>query len=99
MNPTTIIVVHRAEKRSKCSVEPLRKTGEFIFWRYPKRGVEPVEGYVRLGLGGPQLSIEDGERGLLLLDGSWRWAARASSRGRQSGERCRRHRCHARRTR
>ena len=76
MNPTTIIVVHRAEKRSKCSVEPLRKTGEFIFWRYPKRGVEPVEGYVRLGLGGPQLSIEDGERGLLLLDGSWRWAAK-----------------------
>ena len=76
MNPTTIIVVHRAEKRSKCSVEPLRKTGEFIFWRHPKRGVEPVEGYVRLGLGGPQLSLEDRERGLLLLDGSWRWAAK-----------------------
>jgi pre-rRNA-processing protein TSR3 len=76
MTPTTIIVVHRAEKRSKCSVEPLRKTGEFIFWRYPKRGVEPLQEYVRLGLGGPQLSSEDRERGLLLLDGSWRWAAK-----------------------
>ncbi len=76
MTPTTIIVVHRAEKRSKCSVEPLRKTGEFIFWRYPKRGGEPVDGYVRLGLGGPQLSTEDSQCGLLLLDGSWRWAAK-----------------------
>jgi len=76
MTPTTIMVVHRAEKRSKCSVEPLRKTGGFIFWRYPKRGTESLEGYVRLGLGGPQLSIEDRDRGLLLLDGSWRWAAK-----------------------
>lgn len=76
MTPPTIIVVHRAEKRSKCSVEPLRKTGEFIFWRYPKRGTESLAGYVRLGLGGPQLSVEDRDRGLLLLDGSWRWAAK-----------------------
>jgi pre-rRNA-processing protein TSR3 len=74
--PPTIIVVHRAEKRSKCSVEPLRKTGQFVFWRYPKRGAESLEGYVRLGLGGPQLSAEDHDRGLVLLDGSWRWAAK-----------------------
>ena len=74
--PPTIIVVHRAEKRSKCSVEPLRKTGQFVFWRYPKRGAESLEGYVRLGLGGPQLSAEDYDRGLVLLDGSWRWAAK-----------------------
>ncbi len=76
MTPATIIVVHRAEKRSKCSVEPLRKTGEFVFWRYPKRGTEALDGYVRLGLGGPQLSSEDYHRGLVLLDGSWRWAAK-----------------------
>lgn len=76
MTPPTIIVVHRAEKRSKCSVEPLRKTGEFVFWRYPRRGMESLDGYVRLGLGGPQLSAEDHHRGLVLLDGSWRWAAK-----------------------
>ena len=35
-----------------------------------------MDGYVRLGLGGPQLSLEDRDRGLLLLDGSWRWAAK-----------------------
>ena len=76
MTPSTIIVVHRAEKRSKCSVEPLRNTGGFVFWRYPKRGTESLEGYVRLGLGGPQLSPADRDQGLLLLDGSWRWAAK-----------------------
>lgn len=76
MTPPTIIVVHRAEKRIKCSVEPLRKTGEFVFWRYPRRGAESLDGYVRLGLGGPQLSAEDHHRGLVLLDGSWRWAAK-----------------------
>jgi pre-rRNA-processing protein TSR3 len=76
MTPSTIIVVHRAEKRNKCSVEPLRNTNGFVFWRYPKRGTESLDGYVRLGIGGPQLSLEDRGRGLLLLDGSWRWAAK-----------------------
>lgn len=75
MTPPTIIVVHPSEKRSKCSVEPLRGQSGFIFWNYPKRGAESLEGYVRLGIGGDQLTPEDGSRGLLLLDGSWRWAA------------------------
>ncbi len=74
MTQKTIIVYHRAEKRSKCSVEPLRQTGEYIFWRYPKRGTESLDGYVRLGIGGEQLSPNDHDRGLVLLDGSWRWA-------------------------
>lgn len=76
MTPKTIIVYHRAEKRSKCSVEPLRQTGDYIFWRYPKRGSESLDGYVRLGIGGEQLSSADYHRGLVLLDGSWRWAAK-----------------------
>lgn len=74
--PPTIIVVHPSEKRSKCSVEPLRARSEFIFWNYPKRGTESLAGYVRLGLGGPELTPADGATGLVLLDGSWRWAAK-----------------------
>src|SRR5690606_26974484 len=49
----TVIVVHPKEKRSKCSVEPLRGRDDFIFWTYPHRGPEPLTGYVRLGFGGP----------------------------------------------
>lgn len=75
MFPPTIIVVHPKERRSKCSVQPLRGREGFVFWKYPKRGTEPLEGYVRLGLGGPQLTAADSQRGLLILDGTWRYAA------------------------
>ncbi|WP_417850938.1 hypothetical protein [Thalassoglobus sp.] len=72
--PPTIIVVHPKEKRSKCSVEPLRGRDGIIFWKFPKRGPEPLTGYVRLGIDGPELSEADADSGLLLLDGTWRLA-------------------------
>jgi pre-rRNA-processing protein TSR3 len=73
--PPTIIVVHPKERRSKCSVAPLRGRAGFVFWKHPRRGPEPLDGYVRLGLGGPQLTPQDHNRGLLILDGTWRYAA------------------------
>jgi pre-rRNA-processing protein TSR3 len=33
-----------------------------------------LRGYVRLAVDGPELSSADAGQGLLLLDGSWRWA-------------------------
>jgi pre-rRNA-processing protein TSR3 len=74
MTPPTILVVHPKEKRSKCTVEPLRGREGFVFWTFPEQGPQPLERYVRLGLGGPQLSARDAERGLLVLDGTWRLA-------------------------
>lgn len=76
MTPPTIIVVHPKEKRSKCTVEPLRGRNGFVFWKYPERGPQPLDGYVRLGLGGPELSRADADHGLLVLDGTWRLAGR-----------------------
>ena len=76
MTPPTIIVVHPKEKRSKCTVEPLRGRDGFAFWKFPKRGDESLEGYVRLGLGGSELSAADADSGLLILDGTWRLAGR-----------------------
>lgn len=75
-HPPTIIVVHPKERRSKCSVEPLRGRPGFVFWKWPRRGVESLEGYVRLGVGGPGLSPEEAGRGLLVLDGTWTLAAK-----------------------
>ncbi|WP_437191170.1 ribosome biogenesis domain-containing protein [Planctomicrobium sp. SH527] len=72
----TIIVVHPRENRAKCSVEPLRGQAPYIFWTFPKRGPESIESYVRLGIGGPLLTSNDAANGLLLLDGTWRLAAR-----------------------
>jgi pre-rRNA-processing protein TSR3 len=37
--------------------------------------VPELPGYVRLAADGPELTPADADHGLLLLDGSWRWAA------------------------
>lgn len=75
-HPPTIIVVHRRENRKKCSVEPLRERAEFIFWTYPDDGPESLDGYVRLGIGGPLLTEADSANGLLVIDATWRLAER-----------------------
>jgi pre-rRNA-processing protein TSR3 len=74
--PPTIIVVHPREKRRKCTVRHLAETTGYVFWKFPKRGPEPVTGYVRLALDGPLLSPADAAGGLLLLDGTWHLARR-----------------------
>ena len=74
--PPTIFVVHPRERRSKCSLEPLRGREGFVFWTFPEQGEEPLDGYVRLGLGGRVIGPDDADRGLLVLDGTWRLAAR-----------------------
>jgi pre-rRNA-processing protein TSR3 len=72
--PPTIIVRHSHEKAHKCSVLPLRGRPDLIFLNYPVTHRPPLAGYVRLSADGPPLSVADASAGLLLLDGSWRWA-------------------------
>ena len=72
----TVIVVHPKERRSKCSVEPLRGRDQFEFVRFPDPVPLSLDGYVRLGMGGPIISEKDRDHGLLLLDGTWKLAAR-----------------------
>lgn len=74
--PPTVIVVHPREKRSKCTVEPLRGRDDFVFWTFPDRGPESLDGYIQLGIGGQELTADDAEHGLLVLDGTWRLAER-----------------------
>ena len=74
MFPPTIIVVHPKERTSKCTVAPLRDRQGFEFWKFPNRGPESLDRYVRLGIGGPLLSADDVESGLLVLDGTWKSA-------------------------
>jgi pre-rRNA-processing protein TSR3 len=52
----------------------LKGRPDLVFLPYPVRQRPPLESYVRLAAEGPPLSADDAERGLLLLDGSWRWA-------------------------
>jgi pre-rRNA-processing protein TSR3 len=72
--PPTIIVRHPKERPAKCSVLPLRGRADLIFLRYPLARRPALEGYVRLAAEGPPLTAADAHAGLLLLDGSWRYA-------------------------
>lgn len=75
-SPPTVIVVHPRENRKKCSVEPLRGREGFQFHTFKAQDplIFPEQNYVRLGIGGPLLGPADDSCGLLVLDGTWRWA-------------------------
>ena len=72
--PPTVIIRHPRENPHKCSVLPLRGRADLVFLTYPVKVLPPLEGYVRLAADGPELTAADRDCGLLLLDGSWRWA-------------------------
>jgi pre-rRNA-processing protein TSR3 len=74
MPPITIIVRHPRENPKKCSVLPLRGRPDIHFLGYPIAQTPALDAYVRLAADGPALSLTDGDAGILLLDGSWRWA-------------------------
>lgn len=74
--PPTVIVRHRRESPRKCSVYPLRERPDIVFLPYPLHTDKPpLAGYIRLAADGPELAAADALAGILLLDGSWRWAA------------------------
>lgn len=73
--PRTVIVIHPRERRSKCSVEPLRGHSQYLFTTFPNPVPIDLSNYVQLGIGGPVLSEDDHDKGLLLLDGTWKRAA------------------------
>ena len=73
--PPVIIVRHPAENPRKCSVMPLRGRSGIVFLTHPVADPPDLTNYVRLAAEGPALSAEDAGKGILVLDGSWRWAA------------------------
>lgn len=72
--PVTVIVRHPRENPRKCSILPLRGRADLFICTYPVPQPLDLTAYVRLAAEGPPLSAADASRGLLLLDGSWRWA-------------------------
>jgi pre-rRNA-processing protein TSR3 len=72
--PQTVIVRHFKERTGKCTVWPLRQRADVLLVPYPVRVRPDLTGYIRLAAEGPALSVADVASGLLLLDGSWRYA-------------------------
>jgi pre-rRNA-processing protein TSR3 len=77
--PPTVIIRHSHENPRKCSVLPLRGREDIAFLSYPVKQRPPLTDYIRLAAEGPELSRADAASGLLLLDGSWRWAAKMTA--------------------
>jgi pre-rRNA-processing protein TSR3 len=77
--PLTIIVRHPRENPKKCSVLPLKGRADVQFLPHPTIEMPSLEGYIRLAADGPELSNADRGFGILLLDGSWRSAAKMTA--------------------
>jgi pre-rRNA-processing protein TSR3 len=72
--PCTIIVRHPRERPQRCSVYPLKGRPGILFLDYPVAQRPDLTQYIRLAAEGPPLSEADADRGILLLDASWRRA-------------------------
>ena len=73
MNPTAILR-HRRENLKKCSLRGLEERPDLLFFTYPVDTLPDLSGYLLLKVGAPPLEKSDAERGLFLIDGTWRLA-------------------------
>lgn len=74
--PPTVVIRHRLENLKKCSLRGLEGRLDFVFLTYPYQSLPAVEGYIILALGAPPLTEADASHGLLILDATWRYAAK-----------------------
>lgn len=74
--PPTLILRHRKENLKKCSLRGLEEQKGFDFYTYPLKTPLPnLHGYFLLTIDAPLLTKEDASLGLVLIDGTWRYAA------------------------
>ena len=74
----TCIIRHRRENLKKCSLSGLEGESGFIFHTYPNciDTLPSLNDYVILDLEGAPLSKEEHSKGLILIDATWRLAAK-----------------------
>ncbi|MFT4553308.1 MAG: pre-rRNA-processing protein TSR3 [Chlamydiales bacterium] len=72
--PETVVLRHRKENLKKCSLIGLEERDDFIFLKYPTDTLAEMPGYILLAVDAPPLTEEDCERGLFVLDATWKLA-------------------------
>ncbi len=72
---STLILRHRRENLSKCSLRGLEKRGDLSFYTYPTDPLPPLANCIVLKVGAPPLTEADAASDLLLIDGTWRLAS------------------------
>jgi pre-rRNA-processing protein TSR3 len=72
--PQALIIRHRKENLKKCSLRSLEQREDMHFLTYPFSSLPPLDHYVMLVMeGAPILSEADHDKGILLLDSTWRY--------------------------
>lgn len=74
--PATVVIRHRLENLKKCSLRGLEERSDFLFITYPYDTLPPLHNYLLLTLNAPPLTEADQSHGLLILDATWRYAAK-----------------------
>lgn len=74
--PPTVVIRHHRENLKKCSLHGLEMRSDFIFLTYPYKTLPPLENYIILTLDAPPLTEGDASHGLLIIDATWRYAAK-----------------------
>lgn len=72
----TVVIRHRLENLKKCSLRGLENRPDFIFLTYPYSSLPELKDYIILNLNAPPLTEADASCGLLVLDATWRYAAK-----------------------
>jgi len=82
--PNSIIIRHNRENLKKCTLSGIEDRPDCCFYFYPqcvksnipgqKSSLGDLSNYFLLDFEGPVLSKQDGAQGLILLDGTWRYA-------------------------
>lgn len=72
--PPTIVLRHCRENLKKCSLRGLESRDDFLFFSYPNDTLPDFSGYVMLTLDAPILDAKDCQKGLFLIDATWRYA-------------------------
>lgn len=76
----TIIFRHNRENLKKCSLVGLELRDDFLFYTYPKDILpEGLDNYFLLSFDGPQLTKADRDKGIFLIDGTWKYAEKMQS--------------------
>lgn len=74
--PPTYILRHRRENLKKCSLRGLEKRDDCRFFTYPSSVLPDTTKYFLLAVGAPELQPADSDKGIFLLDATWRYAGK-----------------------
>ena len=72
--PNALIIRHKKENLKKCSLTPVVKREDLLFFTYPFKTVVDFSACLLLTLDGPVLSEKDSGFPLLLIDATWHYA-------------------------